>query len=320
MLYILSSPKNQATMHYLLNMKLPARFALFVLLYIAFSMGCEKEVPVDAEGVKISQDDSDVKTWKWDEVILPLYNWQEGVTFGGNLHVDVEYDFNGISIVDDELRFHMDPNFPIPAATTESRHNFRSEIRTAPWRIHHPLGTEQWIGWQYTFGSSYVIDPTSPITIFQNHPGIRGKTPIFEIEIAKASESNNTVGGEIQVVNKGGGDRIAYPITPKAGETLDVVIHVVYGLGSTGLLQVWLNGEMVYDRKVSTVFDGYEWGGNNKWGIYHHTFNGNPEAVQASLDIGAGKVELAMGTLRMLTRTPEHHEYQTNAYHFVKPD
>ena len=99
-----------------------------------------------------------------------------------------------------------------------------------------------------------------------------------------------------------------------------MVIHVVYGLESTGLLQVWLNGEMVYDRKVSTVFDGYEWGGNNKWGIYHHTFNGNPEAVQASLDIGAGKVELAMGTLRMLTRTPEHDEYQTNAYHFVKPD
>lgn len=260
------------------------------------------------------------RVWDWSRLELPAYSWPEGVAFGDGLYVDVAFDPTGVSIVDEQLRFYIDPLSPATPAEASSEFNYRSEIHTEPWPINHALGIEQWIGWEYTFGDDYVIDPTSPITIFQNHPGVRGLSPQIELELAALDSPRPAQGGEIQVVNEASSDRILYPITPEAGDRLQVVIHVIYGLGTDGLLQVWLNDTLYYDEKTSTVYEDYPWGGNNKWGIYHHTFNDSAADVQSSLDIGAGKFELLMGSLKLLTRNPKHPEYGMDAFYLVDPN
>ncbi len=296
-------------------------FMLGFFLLGIFSLGCQPVTP--SNGLVSAPPPSDsfrVRVWKWEQVIIPSYTWPEGTPFGHGLYVDVAMDPHGVTIVGNLLRFYVNPVSPPPPPNAGSPNNYRSEIRTAPWNIEHPLGTEQWIGWRYHFGESYVIDPTSPITIFQNHPGVEGFSPQFELEIAARNRPSPAKGGEIQVVNSANEERIVYPVRPRAGETLDVVIHVIYGIHSAGLLQVWLNGELFYNKRVSTVYEEYPWGGNNKWGIYHHTFNDSPADVQSSLAAGAGKVELFMGSLRLLTRTPDDPGYKTRAYHLVLPD
>ena len=280
----------------------------------------EEETTTEVETTEtsiLSTKASKVRQWDWDKVKIPPHTWEEGTKFGDGLYVDIAFDPKGVSIVDNQIRFWVDPlNTPEDAP---SPYNFRSEIHTDPWPINHPLGTEQWIGWTYTFGKDYVVDPTSPISIFQNHPGIRGLSPQIELELAALNSPSPAQGGEIQVVNEASSDRILYPITPKAGDQLDVVIHVIYGLGTEGLLQVWLNGTLYYDEITSTVYEDYPWGGNNKWGVYHHTFNDSAADVQSSLDAGAGTVELFMNSLFLLTRTPAHPEYGKNAYLLVRP-
>ncbi len=272
----------------------------------------------DSPSSVVSNDVSTLKVWDWNTINIPPYSWAEGTLFGDDLYVNIAFDPSGVSTHGNDLRFSIDP-LNVPQGTP-SPYNFRSEIHTAPWPINHPLGTEQWIGWVYTFGDDYIIDPTSPITIFQNHPGINGLSPQIELEIAALNTPSPALGGEIQVVNEASSDRIVYPVKPKAGDKLEVVIHVIYGIGTEGLLQVWLNDELYYNKKTSTVYQDYPWGGNNKWGIYHHTFNDSEADVQSSLNIGAGKFELFMSPLRLLTRTPDHEEYELSAYNLVRPE
>ncbi len=289
-------------------------------LLIAFD-GCWQKAPPSqpADKTLLATDTTLLRAWHWENISIPDYQWPDGTAFGNGLFVDVAYDPQGVTIVDDQLRFQIDPEFPKVPSNAGSPYHYRSEIRTAPWPIEHPPGTEQWLGWRYYFGKKYIPDTTSPITIFQNHPGVRGLSPQFELEIAAKDNPAPAQGGEIQMVNAANNDRIVLPVKPLAGEVLDVVIHVIYGLGREGLLQLWLNGELYYDRYVSTIYQDYPWGGNNKWGIYHHTFNDSPEDVQSSLEMGAGQFDLYMGSLRMLTRSPSNPEYAYNAYYLVKP-
>lgn len=306
-----------------------------ILIFILIQLSCTGSVAIDMESLPhikndspdienpgdtlklVSKDKSTLKEWHWNNIQIPNYTWQDGAAFGDGLFIDIAFDPAGVTKHGNQLRFLVDPT--ITPQGTPSPYNFRSEIHTDPWPIYHPLGTEQWIGWVYTFGDDYVVDPTSPITIFQNHPSIHGLSPQIELELAALNSPSPAVGGEIQVVNEASSDRILYPIKPQAGDHLEVVIHVIWGLGQEGLLQVWLNDTLYYNEKTSTVYEDYPWGGNNKWGVYHHTFNDSSSDVQSSLDAGAGRVELFMSTLRLLTRTPDHEEYKLDAYDLVRP-
>jgi len=307
---------------------------LYISVILFFNVACENPPPFEqpiievtapeetddvANNGLISKDKTKLKEWNWSTIDLPAFSWQDGAAFADGLFIDVAFDPESLrkSADNHQLRFLIDP-LSVPSDAS-GNFSYRSEIHTDPWPINHPLGTEQWMGWVYTFGSDYIVDPTSPITIFQNHPSIHGLSPQIEIELAALNSPSPAQGGEVQIVNEAAGDRILYPLKPRAGDDLEVVIHVIYGIGNEGLLQVWLNGELYYDEQTSTVYSDYPWGGNNKWGVYHHTFNGSAADVQSSLDIGAGKVELFMGTLRLLTRTPDDEEYGLSAYDLVRP-
>ncbi|MGI9542338.1 MAG: heparin lyase I family protein [Cyclobacteriaceae bacterium] len=280
-----------------------------------------------ASGSSCSQTSNTFRTWRWDQVIIPAYTWPRGTAFGDGLYVDAAFDPKGVQIVDEKLRFVVNPNSPSPPAGAKIEHNYRSEIRTVPWPIKHPLGTEQWIGFHYEFPDDYTVDSTSPIIIYQNHPGITGLPPQFELELAAFNRPRPAIGGEVQIVNHTNGidpayphrgDRVVCAVKPLAGDTLKVVIHVVYGRDDQGLLQVWLNEQLYYDRQTSTVFSNYQWGGNNKWGIYNHTHKSG-EDVTSSLRAGVTSMTIYMGTLKLLTRYPGQSQYLENAYNLVKP-
>ena len=83
------------------------------------------------------------------------------------------------------------------------------------------------------------------------------------------------------------------------------------------LLQVWIDDVSVYDKQVSTVYPGSPWGGNAKWGIYHHRWRNGPD-VQNSLDQGITHIETFMGPLRMITRYPGDPDYGKDSYDLVK--
>lgn len=301
---------------------------IYLLLFISITCASCQEylesnsqvittIPPWWETAPTATNGTEVRSWDWAEITIPPYRWPAGTAFGNGLFVDATFDPTGVSIQNDLLRFKLNPIAPPPPDNKESDFNYRSEIRTAPWQIHHPIGTEQWIGWRYIFGEDYQIDATSPITIYQNHPGERGYSPYFELEIAAFNRPSPAMGGEIQVIN--GSERIVYPVKPLAKDTLDVVIHVVYGLGEEGMLQVWLNKKLYYSKKTSTIYPELPWGGNNKWGIYHHTFNNSSEDVQSSLDSGIEEVEIFMDQLRILQWNSLDPEYKYNAYQLVHP-
>jgi hypothetical protein len=188
---------------------------------------------------------------------------------------------NQITNVGNQLKFHLDPT--TPAIGKSSGYNFRTEIRTAPWNIQNPPGTEEWFGWTYTLGDDYVIDQENEWLFWQVQPGVSGVSPHAEIMIINQHQYNGHAAGEIYVINKGNyPDNHPTGITPKAGDKLDIVVHAIWGDASNGHLQVWINGVSVYDKQVATIYAEYPWAGNAKWGIYKWPFR-NADRVQKSL-------------------------------------
>ena len=297
-----------------------SRESTFLLIVLLLSLNSCKQVSINLEGNLCEEDLSYLKNWDWENTYIPPYSWPLGTAFAKGLYVDVAFDSLGVAVKDNKIVFSLNPLLPIPPTNPESKFNYRSEIRTAPWNIEHPLGTEQWIGWSYTFSQDYKINLSEPITIYQNHPGIMGESPQFELEIAGKDRPRPAKGGEIQIVNNAMGTRDIRSFTPQAGETYIFVVHLIYGFMEDGYLQVWINDQIVYDKRVSTAFSTYPWGGNNKWGLYHHSHNGDSMAVKNTLDQNISQVEIRMGPLKLLTRAPDYSTYLKDAYNLVRPD
>lgn len=289
------------------------------ILSLITVVSCEQSLPISRVD-NLKEDLSHLKSWSWENIQIPLYTWPMGTAFGEGLYVDVAFDNQGVQIKDGRLVFSINPLHPLPPQNPHSEFNFRNEIRTAPWNIEHPLGTEQWIGWSYTFPEDYQVNLSEPLTIYQNHPGIEGESPQFELEIAAKNRPRPAQGGEIQVVNNVVGTRDLSHYSPRPWETYNFVVHVVYGGIETGLLQVWINDEIVYDKQVATVYSIYPWGGNNKWGLYHHSLKGDSVAVSNTLDQNITKVVMNMGQLNLLTRHPDFSTYLTEAYDLIRPE
>ena len=264
--------------------------------------------------------DTGLKVWCWDGLKIPKYSGQQGVAFSeGQLKVDSECDEKQVIIVGDHLTFSVDPTNAIDDDWCSKAFNMRAEIRTVPWHINHKKGTEEWFGWSYTFDEDYIIDRATPWLFFQVHPGIRDVSPHTALWVIKENQFEGHNAGEIFVVNTAN-DKEYNPtgMLPKAGETINLVVHAIWGDKSNGLLQVWINGISVYDRQVATIFKKYPWGGNAKWGIYKWRW-ANAKDVQKSLQKGVNNLRTSMGSLRIITRMPNDPEYGKSAYSSVEP-
>ncbi|MEX0274754.1 MAG: heparin lyase I family protein [Flavobacteriaceae bacterium] len=265
--------------------------------------------------------DTGLKVWCWDTMEIPAFSKAYGVKLGekGGIRIDSECYEEQVFIVGDRLRFRVNPTEPKIGDWCNRPFHMRAEVRTVPWNIRHEKGTEEWFGWRYTLGDDYKIDQENEWLFFQVHPGVTGLSPQVELMVINTHQYQGGNAGEIYVVNKGNyPDNHATGIVPKAGESLDIVVHAIWGDAANGLLQVWINDEKVYDKQVATVYADYPWGGNAKWGIYKWPWL-KENRVQKSLDQNITHLETFMGPLRILTRRPGDKEYGKDAYSLVAP-
>ncbi len=259
------------------------------------------------------------KMWCWGDTAIPLYMDKTGIDFSnGELTIDSECYEKQVTNFGNLLKFRIDPTDPVVESWCSRNYNMRAEIRTNPWGVRHDSGTEEWFGWPYIFGKTYIPDQNNEWLFFQVHNGIEGESPQVEILIIKDGQFGGHDAGELYIVNAANDEYQPTGIIPKAGDRLDIVVHVVWGDSSNGLLQVWINGQSVYDKQVATVYDAYPWGGNAKWGIYKWPW-AEESGVQKSLQQGITYLETFMGPLRAITRKFGDTDYLKNSYPEVVP-
>ncbi len=265
--------------------------------------------------------DTGLKTWCWNDV--PVASGQPGVdTHFSDRQLVIDAECNSYQVTNqrDRLRFRLDLNQP-PASWCTNAYNFRAEVRTAPWRINHENGTEEWFGWSYTFGDEYIADKENPWALFQVHEGTVGESPMVSIAASEENGPGSGVAGELHIVNATGEPFNTYDATgvvPTAGQKIDIVVHVVWGDDNIGLMQVWMDGEQVYSEQTRTVHPFNPVGGNAKFGMYKWWWRGQ-QGVQDSLDLGIDHMEAFMGPLRILTRQVDDPDYLKNSYQAVAP-
>lgn len=281
--------------------------------------------------------------FKASDLAIPSGGLSDGTKFYKNkLRANVAYypysvmkeNKDGI----DRVRFYIKPTEPEKYLVgTPYPYHFRAEFSRYPWRINHPLGTEEWVGFSYIFPTKEESfrQSQTPVSIYQNHDGVSGNSPAFQIEIAYpgqlASSSkpyyNTPLGGELMIINQVRGIRWVVPnVRVVAGARLDIIIQVVYGLGNDGLLNIWINGKLqtwpgnatVPAGNVgSTVWPNSRVGGNSKFGLYHHMLR-TKEGVDKNYSKGHSHMRMWMTDWNDVFRKPGDWDYKNqNAYSAV---
>lgn len=264
-----------------------------------------------------------LKTWCWGDVEIPSGAQTGRESFSDSqLALSVECSANQVVQIDDRIKFSLNPISPSPADWCNNNYNLRAEIRTMPWPVANAVGTEEWFGFSYEFDQSYIPDPSGNWLFFQVHEGSIGKNPLISLQVNGVATSKYDT-GEIVVVNAADEDG---PLTvqgsdvqPKAGDKLEVVIHVVWGDDNEGLLQVWLNGHKIVDDNTRTVFASTMIGGNAKFGIYKHKWR-SETGVQNSATHGISNLTTYMGALKIITRKPGDLDYLEDSFNLVSPE
>ncbi|WP_209402433.1 heparin lyase I family protein [Pseudozobellia sp. WGM2] len=263
-----------------------------------------------------------LKVWCWGDIEIPVYKGKSySNLYQNQLSIASECSEGQVSIEGHRLKFDLNPMQPKAGEWCSNSYNMRAEISTSPWLVKHPIGTEEWFGWRYTLGENYIIDRANPWLFFQIHEGTSGEVPLISLWSVNQGGPGTGIAGEIHLVNSAGENASKYYPTgliPKAGQSFDVVVHVVWGDDKSGLLQVWIDDRLVHDKKLRTVRASNPVGGNAKWGIYKWPWR-NLTGVHSSQKQGIENLVTYMGSLRMITRDPNDPSYLENSYNEVNP-
>jgi hypothetical protein len=291
--------------------------------------------------------------FKAANLAIPSGGVKDGTRFYTDLSLRANVAYYPYSVMKEvknnipRVRFYIKPTQPADYLIgTPIPFHHRAEFTRYPWKICLPLGTEEWLGFSYIFPAStegYTQNYT-PVSIYQNHAGrVEGQTenpPAFYFEIAYPGQLrsptipsyNTPLGGEIMIVNNVRGIRYVVPgVRVVAGARLNFVIQIVYGLGDSGLLNVWINGKLATfpgNAKVpagnvgSTVWPpvlptDVPVGGNSKLGLYHHQWK---SAEYVTLDAAKGHTNMRMWMTDWndVFRKPTDWDYKNiNAYSAV---
>ncbi len=263
--------------------------------------------------------DTGLKTWCWNDIYFPSYTGSTGISFSeGQLSYTTECDEQSVTKVGDRIKFHLNPTTPeTPGGWCSKQYNMRAEFSTMPWPIQHSLGTEEWFGFTYTFGDDYKADVNEWL-FHQVHNGISGQTPLYELMVARTGLYGAQAGEIVVKNNANSPDHVLTGVIPQAGQTIKVVIHVIWDNATNGLLQVWIDDNIVYNKQVTTIRPGWNFGGNAKWGIYKWPWV-DGQNVQNSANAGVTSLTTYMGALRIITRKPGDANYGNNSYALVSP-
>ena len=265
-----------------------------------------------------------LKTWCWDDITIPSYTNGKGPHFANsNFVVDSECDPNAVSIENGKVKFHLVPKSPPTSNNSDCYrdYNMRAEIRTNPWFVNNPLGTEEWYGFTYEFSNDYKIHQYKHWYLFQVYPGPVGMGPQVHLQTSTEGQFNGNPAGELFFYRQPADNdrnRKGTGIIPKAGDKLDIVCHFVWGIGNQGRTRLWINGQLVYDEYGSNVKLDHPYGGNLKIGIYKSGWN-NLTQIEADEADGITSLTTYLGDLRILTRRPGDPGYGDDAYSVVAP-
>jgi len=270
-------------------------------------------------------DESGNKVWCWNDIeITEAQNKDSNPFSNGELRTSNHCNIGMVTRSGDRLYFKVNPTSPAPENWCNSNYNYRSEIRENPSDVDHPPGTETWFGWNYRFENNYQVDGVQWL-FWQLHDNDQaGNPPPVSLWIAAASMSGQPfTPGEIVVVNAAQNPNnhkyTGTGIVPGAGDSYNIVVHLVHGTESTGSYTVWINGNQVYNSQERTLYSSYPLGGYAKWGIYKWKWR-DKNFVDTSAAAGMDELNTSMGTLRIVTRRPGDANYGQNSYALVAPD
>ncbi|MDO6809974.1 PKD domain-containing protein [Zobellia galactanivorans] len=259
------------------------------------------------------------KVWCWNNISVPSNDFFSN----HELFISSHCSDGMVTKSGSRLRFKVNPTTPNAAATCGD-YNYRAEIREHPADVNYPVGTEQWWGFDYKFESGYKADEL-PWILWQTHGSFSSPSnPMTNLQLGPTNfNGNSNTVGELFVVNNAArsGSSAYTPtgIIPRSGQTLKVVIHMVWGDGGSGKFRVWINGVKVYDQNERTVYSQRPYGGYWKLGIYKWRWK-DRENVEASAARGIRELNTSIGTLRTITRQPGDSDYGKDSYYLVKPD
>lgn len=269
--------------------------------------------------------DSGFRMWCWRDIeITETLNSSTNYFSSKHLAVNSHCNKGMVTRVDDRLYFKVNPTSPAAQDWCKYDFNYRAEIRENPSDVNHPAGTEQWFGWDYKFGDDYKADALNEWIMWQVHGSFKNPpNPLISLWIGKTNMARHTnKAGEIFVTNAAINSKshkyTPTGITPAAGQSLDIVVHVIWGDENTGLYEVWIDGVPVYSEKERTVYEEEPEGGYAKWGIYKWKWQ-NQSRVLSSASAGITELNTSMGPLRVLMNKPDDIDYGKNAYDLVAP-
>ncbi len=282
-------------------------------------------IPCSTGGGKAG--DTGHKVWCWNDIaITENSNWDSNTFSNGELRTSSHCNTGMVTRSGNRLNFKVNPTAPAPQSWCDGKsdYNYRSEIRTSPSDVDHPVGTEEWFGWNYKFGNDYKVDNNEWIFWQVHDNSDLVSNPLVSLWLMRQNQNGQTnQRGEMAIVNtaKDQDNPMYTPIgiVPKAGDSFDIVVHVIWGTESNGLFEVWINQVQVYSERIRTVPAEWPYGGYAKWGIYKWRWR-KTENVQTSQALGINELNTSMGPLRMITRRPGDPGYGQNSYSLVAPD
>jgi hypothetical protein len=292
---------------------------------------------------------SGLTRFKASDLLIPSGGLPDGTRFYGDgiLRASTAYNPYGVTAVKKDgiprVRYYVNPTSPASYLTgTTYPYHYRAEFTRYPWRISHPLGTEEWLGFSYIFPTEAegFVQNQTPVSIYQNHAGsVEGQTsnpPALQLEIAYPGQLNSStdpyrqtpLGGEIMVINNVLKTRyVVQGVRVQPGARLDVVMQIVYGLEKEGLFNVWINGKLHTTPVTTGNIGSTVWppvlstdvavGGNSKLGLYHHQMRFS-NYVTLNANAGHKEMEMFMTDWNDVIRKPADPDYKNiNAYEAV---
>ncbi len=257
------------------------------------------------------EENAEIEFHDWKDITQPVSSYPSMVNFDDNkLRTSIEYDDNSITISGDLLQVKVSAFDAMPTGQA-SEYHFRSEFHRTPWQNQPPVTTEEWANFNYIFSNDYVANTLHSVAIHQCYNGADGVQPLWQIDLARADvHGGGNAGGNIEFWNECSQSGIVTSIIPTARQRVEFIVHVVYGEGAAGLIQVWVDGTLIYNETENTVLAPDIFGGNMKWGVYHYNWNQNSQNVVDSIGIGAGELKFKMEKIRYLTRTSGNPKYK----------
>lgn len=191
---------------------------------------------------------------------------------------------------------------------------YRDELRDAPWPLTGSDRTEKWLGWRYRVLDK--VDDSDPtwymITQFYQ-ANINGGPPVGLYVTNKDRRlPKQSIGLNLEA--HGGSSKYIdlNKKLPKVGGFIDIVWHVVFSK-TRGLVQLWLDGELVYDEHRRTMFSGNSNVPNTKVGIYY--MRGNNDGSYGEDYSYTFGVE----SIKQIMLSPGQDGYGDNHYELVDP-